>query len=288
MTIRKALETGIEKLKKTENEDAALDVCVLLCTILEKDKAYIYAHPESKLSEENESKFLDAINARCDGMPVAYITGGKEFMSLPFEVSPGVLIPRPETELLAETVISYISKKQANKKIDSAPLKVLDIGTGSGCVAVSIARFCSGCSVTATDISPEAEEITKRNAITNKVDNRIEVINSDLFSNLFGRKFDIIVSNPPYICRDDLFKLKRDVIGFEPRIALDGGREGLEIIKKIITEAPLHLNSGGLLAIEIGIGQQKQTLEIMGEYFSNIWMQKDLSGIPRVIAGIKL
>lgn len=288
MTIRKALEAGIEKLKKAEIEDAALDVCVLLCAVLDKDKAYIYAHPEFELSTNNESKYIDTLNARSEGMPVSYITGKKEFMALEFEVHPGVLIPRPETELLAEAAISYIAKKQTGKKSGIDHTSVLDLCTGSGCVAVSIARYCSRCTVTATDISPAAVEMTKINAIKNKVENKVEIIYSDLFSKLIGRKFDVIVSNPPYISENDLTKLKRDIICYEPRIALDGGKEGFDHIEKIIRESPSHLNRGGLLAIEIGIGQHMQTADRMSECFSNIQMQKDLSGIPRVIAGIKL
>ncbi|MDD4188884.1 MAG: peptide chain release factor N(5)-glutamine methyltransferase [Eubacteriales bacterium] len=288
MTIREALETGIRKLKKAEIEDAALDACVILCGILDSDKAYVYAHPEFELSEGDGTKYTEAINARFEGMPVSYITGKKEFMSLEFKVGPGVLIPRPETELLAETAILCISKKQEAKSGSRGGISVLDMCTGSGCLAVSIARYCSRCKVTAADILPEAVKTAKINAIKNNVENRVEILISDLFSELSGRKFDFILSNPPYVSHDDLPGLKNDIVCYEPNIALDGGREGLDHIKAIISEAPPHLNNGGMLALEIGKGQYLQVTEYMREYFNDIKIKKDLSGIPRVVSGVKL
>jgi len=209
-------------------------------------------------------------------MPIQYITNNQEFMKLNFYVDKNVLIPQPDTEILVEEVIE-ISKKINSKKI-------LDLCTGSGAIGVSLAKYLPNCEITAVDISKKALQIAKKNAIINEVEKQITFISSDLFSNLESQKFDIIVSNPPYIKRNDIENLEEQVKK-EPLIALDGGEDGLDFYKKIIKEAHKYLVSEGYLCLEIGYNQKDEVIKLIEkeETFKNIYSKKDLYGIDRII-----
>jgi release factor glutamine methyltransferase len=212
-------------------------------------------------------------------MPVAYITGVREFMSLDFFVRPGVLIPRPETELLAETVIDFV------KESGAPSVSILDLGTGSGCIAVSLAYYIGNCRVTAVDISEEALEVAQLNAEKNMVAGKIEFLRGDFFEPLRGSKFDIIASNPPYIPSGDIAGLGADVRDFEPVAALDGGADGLDFHRKIIREAKNYLTKNGFLVLEAGRGQADAIARLMNDYYHGIKVYGDIQGIPRVVAG---
>jgi release factor glutamine methyltransferase len=189
------------------------------------------------------------------------------------------LVPRQETELLVETVLSYC--KEHVKKTE-----ILDIGAGSGCISVSLAYYLPACRITSVDKMQNALDIARENALLNHVAERVELLKSDLFEGLAGRRFDAIVSNPPYIRSEDIPELQREVRCFEPMEALDGGADGLDFYRSIAAAAPTYIREGGLLAFETGYDQAARVAELMQDVFVNIQIVKDLAGIDRVVAGI--
>ena len=209
--------------------------------------------------------------------PVQYITGQTKFCGLDFIVNEDVLIPRPETELLVETVMA-VSKCQGVKVS-----RMLDLCTGSGCIAISLTKSIPECKIVASDISEAALDIARLNAEKNGVCDNIKFIQSDLFNNIIG-KFDIIASNPPYIAGYEFKSLQKEVL-MEPHIALDGGKDGLDFYRRIISEAARHLNRGGYLIMEIGFGQKESVAEIIknSNELELLEVKKDFSGIDRVI-----
>lgn len=337
MNIREALKEGISILKSADIEAPVVDAGVVLCHVLKRDKSFLYSHPEHVLTDEEYGRYIELIGKRASGMPVQYITGHREFMSLDFVVSPDVLIPRQDTEILVETVLEYARErrkeltgkqagmqgnkragsqaswqaaKQAGKRADMQAgrqaerqadsggggcLSILDIGTGSGCIAVSLAYYLEDCHVTASDLSEKALEVARINAVKNGVAEKIKFIKSDLFEALRKGKsscpfdtscaFDIIVSNPPYIAAAELMHLQREVRDYEPMAALDGGEDGLDFYRAIVREAVEFLKPGGLLAFEVGIGQAGYVSRLMEESFCNIKTVRDFGRIDRVVAG---
>lgn len=289
MTVREALRTGTEMLKSANIEAPAVDAGVILCHILKCSNVYLYAHDDKVLSEVEARNFLKSIENRMEGMPVAYIIGHREFMSLDFKVTPFVLIPRPETEILVETVISYARQMQAGNSNGYRHINILDIGTGSGCIAISLAYYLGDCRVTAVDISDKALEIAMDNACANGVKNKIIFIKSDCFSNIDeSGLFHVIVSNPPYISVQDMDCLQEEVKKYEPVSALNGGIDGLDFYRRIISDAPQYLHSNGMLAFEVGYNQAEKVSHLMEEHFNSIRKIRDLSGIYRVVTGIKM
>lgn len=278
MKIREALKKGIELLKTANIETPALEAGVMLCYALRCDRSYLYVYGENMLQPEEEALFFEIAEKRAQGVPLQYLTGEREFMSLNFHVAPGVLIPRHETEVLVETVIQYVG--QAEQAVE-----ILDIGTGSGCISVSLASYMKNCRVVAVDISEDALRIAKRNADSHGVGERITFIQSDLFGSLADRKFDCIVSNPPYIPSGEIAGLSVDVREHEPRIALDGGSDGLDFYRKIIEKAPVFLKDGGRIFFEVGFGQAEGVGGMLSGCFRNIEIYKDLAGIGRVVCG---
>jgi release factor glutamine methyltransferase len=211
-----------------------------------------------------------------EGMPLEHITHQREFMKLNFFVNENVLIPRQDTEVLVEEVI------QIAKKINAK--KILDLCTGSGAIAISLAKYLNDSEISATDISNEALKIAKKNAKINEVENQITFISSDMFTNIPKEKFDIIVSNPPYIKRDVIEKLDEQVKK-EPFIALDGGEDGLEFYRKIVKESYQYLKYGGYLCLEIGYDQKIDVIELIEneEKFEKIYSKKDLYDNDRIV-----
>lgn len=276
MTIKEAINDAIIKLKSCSGT-AWLDAYVILGDIIGKDKAYLIAHDDEILCRKDSQNFEQSIQKRISGMPVQYLTGRQEFMGLDFLVNSSVLIPRADTEILVEEVLKHI---RLNKSVDIA-----DIGTGSGCIAVSIAKNVENTSITAVDLSVNALQIAKQNAEMNNVEDRISFIHSNYFEALTGRTFDIIVSNPPYIASEVVESLQPEVKNFEPRTALDGGIDGLNCYRKIIKEAKKYLKRKGLLALEIGFDQAEQVSELIKkeESYCNLKVIKDLAGNNRVI-----
>jgi release factor glutamine methyltransferase len=293
MTLSEALRKGKDILKASGNEAPAGEVGVMLCSAAGCDRLFLYTHGDMRLDDYQEQRFMSMLQKRALGVPLQYITGMQEFMSLPFKVREGVLVPRQETELLVETVISCLGGKvelkatpndNANGSIVSG-LSILDIGTGSGCIAVSLAYYLPQAVLTAVDKMADALEIARENADMNGVAGRISFIQSDLFECLDGLKYDAIVSNPPYIRTDDIPGLQREVRCYEPLAALDGGSDGLYFYRAIIKDARLHLNENGLIAFETGYDQAAVVAGIMSDDFRDIEIKKDLSGIDRVVTG---
>lgn len=280
MILKEVFNKGIEILKEAKIDAPVVDAGVMLCHVLGCDKVFLYAHQDFVLSLHQINEFFRMVNMRAEGMPVQYITGHQEFMSLDFTVRPGVLIPRQDTEILVESVIDHARKLSADR------LDILDIGTGSGCIAISLAHYLKNSFVTAVDISDTALDTARLNAEKNGVSQRFVPVKSDLFSELGNVRFDIVVSNPPYIPGNEIAGLQREVSLFEPELALAGGEDGLLFYKRIIGEVERYLVPNGLLAFEVGSGQSQQLEEMMGSRFHNVHSVKDLAGINRVVLGL--
>lgn len=281
MILKEVLKKAIDILRSSNNESPAFEAGVLLCHFLKCDKVFIYSHGETKIESNIEKAFIGAVEKRSAGTPLQHITGHQEFMSLDFIVSPDVLIPRQDTEILVETVINFIRCRKACEKVN-----ILDIGTGSGCIAISLAHYIPCSQVTAVDISPAALNIAKKNAEILGTAKNMEFIQGSIFSeNLLMDKYDVIVSNPPYIPARDIDGLKHEVKGHEPILALDGGNDGLDFYRRISDIAAEALNTGGLIAFEVGLGQADDVAGIMRRKYNNIEIYRDLSEIQRVVTG---
>jgi release factor glutamine methyltransferase len=250
-----------------------IDSRVLLKTALKVNDAHIAAHPEQRLSRDERNRFLEWVQRRRAGEPIAYITGEREFYGLAFEVSPAVLIPRPETELLVDLALERIAPDQR--------CTALELGTGSGCVAVAIAKQRPGSRMVATDVAADAMNVARANARRHAAHN-IEFVPGDWFEALREESFDIIVTNPPYVALGDPHLSQGD-LRFEPRVALAGGEDGLDCIRKIAAGAQSRLRPGGWLLIEHGCDQGAPCLGLLrGLGYAEVRDFSDLSGLPRV------
>ena len=276
MTIMEAIKKGMIELKNSNIESPKLKSRLLMQFTLNKTRQYVIVNDMEELNKSDEKKYFDAILKIRKGIPLEHITHQKEFMKLNFFVNENVLIPRQDTEILVEEVIKIAQKTNAKK--------ILDLCTGSGAIAVSLAKYLPETEIAAVDISNEALKIAKKNAISNQVENQITFISSDMFTNLNDEKFDIIVSNPPYIKRNVIDTLDEEVKK-EPYTALDGGEDGLYFYKKIIKESYQYLKYGGYLCLEIGFDQKIDVIELIEneEKFENTYSKKDLYDNDRVI-----
>lgn len=281
MTIKDIIIKYSKELEEISSTPR-LDVETLLQNVLNVDRLYILLNLEKSLSEDEQKLFNELIEQRLNNRPIAYIVGNREFMGLDFYVQEGVLIPRPDTEILVEEVIEIAKNKGS--------INILDIGTGSGAITVSLAKYLENAQVTSVDISEVALEIGERNAINNDVKNRVQFIKSDLFSSLDkNMQFDIIVSNPPYIKREVIDTLDKQVKDFEPYNALEGGIDGLDFYRAITKQAKDFLKEGGVLAYEVGHDQSEDVSKLMEiDGYTNIYTKKDLQGIDRVVIGTSL
>lgn len=279
MNIEEILKKEINNLKQNNIENSTLKVKILLANILNVKKEYLLIHSEEEVKQEDKIKYENNINELIKGKPLQYITNKQEFMGLNFYVDENVLIPQPDTEILVEKAIEIAETIQKNK--------ILDMCTGSGCIAISLAKNINNAQIIATDISNNALNVANKNAINHNVENKIKFINSDMFNNI-EEKFDIIVSNPPYIETVTINKLEIEVQN-EPHLALDGGIDGLKFYKIIANNAFKYLNENGYLLLEIGYNQQEsvtQLLQDTGKY-KNIETIKDLGGNYRVVIARK-
>ena len=283
MEINKLLRLGVDKIKGRQYGNPILEATLLLGKLLKVDKVYIYTHGDEEVPDFVVDKFFEMIDRRKEGYPIQYIINEKEFMGLDFYVEEGVLIPRPDTEILVEYVLDYIDKVYGKEKID-----LLDIGIGSGAIGISIAYYKKNANVYGVDISDSALRVSNINRVRFNLNN-VTLIKSDLFENIDkNRKFHIIASNPPYISRRDMEILQEEVKNYEPKIALEGGLDGLDFYRRIIPESKCYLYQGGLLILEIGYDQNIQVRNMMErEGFINIKTLKDLQGFDRVVLGIK-
>ena len=266
--------TSIAEALRTAGIDSA-DSRVLLRAALGASAVHLAAHPEQALTEIESQRYRAWVERRRNGEPVAYIIGEREFYSLAIKVTPAVLIPRPETELLVEAALELIGA--------DAPARVLDLATGSGCVAVAIGKHRARAQVTATDISRDALAVGRGNAEAHGVD--IEFIECDWFAALSGRRFDLIVANPPYIAEGDPHLGSGD-LRFEPRQALIAGPDGLTCINSIVARANEHLDSGGWLLFEHGFDQAARCRNLLQRAgFEQVTSKRDLAGIERISGG---
>lgn len=276
MNISENLKKATEILSESGVVEARREANSLLAFVLNKDRTFLIAHSEYELSDEETSRFQDVLERRKQREPFQYIVGKQEFYGLDFFITKDVLIPRPETELIVEAAIEILQSEKNPR--------FLEIGVGSGCISVSVLYQNRTATATGLDISENALKIALRNAETHKVSERLELKISDVFAELEEEKFDLIVSNPPYIPSEDFDELQLEVRDFEPQIALTDGKDGLSIVEKIIEDAPKFLKSEGFLLMEIGIDQSNAVREM---FSPNIWNQveftNDLQGIPRML-----
>lgn len=276
MVIKECVARATEILKNAGIDTCVLDARVLMCNTLGKDDIYIAVNGDKAVSKNDEERFFALVGRRALYEPVAYITGEKEFMSLMFFVDKNVLIPRPDTEHLAELTIELIEKNGFSTAADFC--------TGSGAIAVSVAKACENVAMTGIDISPEALGVAERNRVRHKAEN-VRFMQADILKPADVGKYDIAVSNPPYISGEEMKRLDKTVDEYEPHIALYGGEDGLDFYRRITENAPRFLNGGGVLAFEVGHTQARAVAELMKKEFADINIRKDYGGIERVVFG---
>ena len=274
MRINELLEIGIEKLKTSQIKEPISIARRIMCFVLKKDKIYLVTNGNEEVEQSTKTEFLEAISKIQKHIPIQYITKKQEFMKMDFYVDENVLIPQPDTEIVVEEAIDIINRNKLSK--------VLDMCTGSGILAISIAKYTDASKITAVDISEKALEVAEKNAISNDVDTKIKFIKSDMFKNISG-KFDLIISNPPYI-RTDVIKTLSEEVKNEPILALDGGIKGLDFYNIIAENAKKYLNENGYLVLEIGYDQKKEVVNLLeAQEYSEIRVIKDMGGNDRVI-----
>ena len=279
-TIGELLDKASKELKEENIDTYILDAQLLLGNVLAKDKLYIITNRDKNVSLKDEKEYFELIEKRKNKMPIKYILGETEFMGLDFNVEEGVLIPRGDTEILVEEVLSIINEEDE--------LNVCDLCSGSGAIGISIANYRKKINVEEIDFYEVPEKVTKKNIIKHGLEGRVKFIKSDLLKEPInqGKKYDVIVSNPPYIKADEISNLMDDVKKYEPHTALDGGDDGLVFYKRIIEESKTTLNNEGVLAFEIGYDQGEEVSNLMKEAgFYNIKLVKDLAGLDRVVLG---
>jgi len=277
MVIKELLQNSIAKLRESGNDNPVFEVHALFRHILSVSATELVLLHDKNLSKKQEKKILEYIDRRLLGEPLQYILGTQEFMSLEFKVTPSVLIPRADTETLVEYVIDQ-------KKNDGFSL--LDIGTGTGCIPLSIAAFCPRAFVRGIDISKDAKKIAEENCKKLMLLSRASFELCDILNETPNGKYDIITSNPPYIKSEVISELQTEVKDFEPHLALDGGEDGLKFYRRICAIAPKLLTKSGILVFEIGYDQAKEVSDLMEPNFKDVTVIKDLCGNDRVVAGI--
>ena len=277
MKISDVLKLTAERLKNAKIESATLDAKLLLCEYLKKDKLYLIVNSQEEI--EIDDNFEVLVNRRENHEPMQYILGKAEFYGLDFNVNPNVLIPRPDTEILVERVVEFVKNN---------PYTIMDIGTGSGCIPISIAKNCKNAKLYTIDISEKATATAIENALLNNVQEKITFLNMDILQDFPYLELDCIVSNPPYIEEYVIPTLMKDVKDYEPRIALSGGDDGLIFYRRIIKKACETLKKDGLIAFEIGYNQAQAVTKLLADSnFNKIEVIKDLAGLDRVITATK-
>ena len=280
MNIEIAIKEACKELKNNQIESALLDSELLLSTVIKKDRKFILLNPDKELDQNDQYNFRDLILKRSRGKPLAYLTGTKSFWKYDFKVNEKVLIPRPDTEIIIEQVLKIYKNKEY--------INFLEVGVGSGCIALSILKEKRSFFGTGIDLSQDCIEISRYNAKKLGVNNRIKLLKSDV-DNLIFRKYDLIISNPPYIKKFDLNKLNREVIDYEPKMALDGGLEGLSVIRKVIKKSSELIKTHGKLILEIGHDQKELVKKMLkaNNFYVNKTL-KDLAKNDRCIISTKI
>lgn len=277
--IAEALLAGAQRLRRAGVPEPRREAASLLAHVCGWDRTFLITHAEEIVPPSHLEEFRSLLERRAAGEPLQYITGHTEFYKLDFEVTEDVLIPRPETELLVETALDLLR--------DAREPLVCDVGTGSGCIIISILHEITEARGLGLDVSEPALRVAERNALRHDVNERLELLLSDCFSALEAShaRFDVIVSNPPYVAEAALAGLQREVRDFEPRVALTPGGDGLRVIRRLLDEGPSFLKDGGHLIMEIGFDQHEAVEKLTD---TKVWqlldIHKDLQGIPRTVA----
>jgi release factor glutamine methyltransferase len=322
-SVRALLKFGIAQLREARVPSFTLAAELLLLHALERDRTWIYAHPEEIISAGDAARYFAFIARRAGGEPTQHLTRKQEFWGLEFEVTPEVLIPRPETEHVIEVALDRLAVRELRagrpQKNDGAGLLIADIGTGSGCIAVALAKELPGAKIYATDISPKALEVARRNAARHGFSDRIHFVECNFLDDVAhatvraryiaplqgnaaisaihesqvttheSRSFDLIVSNPPYVGRREAATLPREVRDHEPEVALFGGEEGHELYAALIAQVAQHLKPGGILVLELAHTSLPAVQPLLdAQTWTNVGITNDLAGIPRVIAAERL
>jgi release factor glutamine methyltransferase len=321
-SVRSLLKRGIAQLREADVPSFTLAAELLLLHVLGRNRTWLYAHPEEIIADADGRRFFDLIARRAAGEPTQYLTGKQEFWGLELEITQDVLIPRPETEHVIEVALDRLALRELRagrpRKSTGAGLQIADIGTGSGCIAIALAKELTAANFVATDISPAALAVAKRNATRHAVADRIHFIECNLLAfpvaaqhaapqpgampkgapfvshqspatNHQLRLFDLIASNPPYIGRREAPSLPREVRDHEPRSALFGGEEGYELYADLIAQAAQDLKPGGLLVLELGHNSLPAVQPLLdARNWTNVGVTNDLAGIPRILAAERL
>ena len=288
-----SLRDAIAQLEREHGPSATLAAELLLMHALGRDRTWIYAHPEHELDALARERYFSLVVQRASGVPTQYLTGHQEFWGLDFEVTPAVLIPRPETEHVLEVALERLGvSATGDAQRRHTEFRVADVGTGSGCIAISLAHELPAARIVATDISPAALEVARRNAAHHVVASRIEFIECNLLDSVFHQSpitihqsllFDLIASNPPYIGRSEAATLPREIREHEPEVALFGGETATEIYAPLIAQAAGSLKPGGILVLELGHNSAEHVSRLLDTpEWADVTLTKDLAGIPRV------
>ena len=318
MQLGQTLNTAIERLMAAGVPSPRMNAELLLMFVLGRDRAYLYGHPEHELGAEEQARYEDALAQRSQGIPAQYITGHQEFWGMDLIVSPAVLIPRPETEHVVERVLEIASttraepalslskgrtflsgnalRKTRNGKTTSKPatraeapaphVRIVDVGTGSGCIALALAKELPNAQIHATDISPAALEIARANAARHQLESRIQFHQTDLLQGIEKNAFDFVISNPPYVGESEEDSVQLEVRKFEPRTAVFAGPTGMEVIERLIPQAREVLSPGGWLIMEIS-GTIAQRVRDLLSGWQDLQITNDLQAIPRVASARK-
>lgn len=301
--VRGALKGGMARLRAVNTPSHTLAAELLLMHVLERDRTWLYTNPEAAIEAVVAEKYFALVARRAAGEPTQYLTGKQEFWGLEFEVTPAVLIPRPETEHVVEVALERLGRRGIRLDMatgePSPALRVVDVGTGSGCLAIALAHEIPHAEIFATDISPAALEVARHNAARHGVASQVHFVETDLLEALLrdkqsnGRQsslFDLVVSNPPYIAQSEAEQLPREVREHEPQVALFGGPAGNEMYARLIEQAGSLLSSGGILVLELGYDSAEYVRAIVAALpsWTNIRTTNDLAGIPRVLAAQRM
>ena len=295
MQLRQALNAAIERLTSAHVPSPRMNAELLIMFTLDCERAYLYAHPERVLTADERRRYDEALARRATGVPAQYITGHQEFWGLDLIVSPAVLIPRPETERVVETVLALVASAETQQNQDQrqragapAPrqLRIVDVGTGSGAIALALAMELPTAEIFATDVSAEALEVARSNAARHNLTSRIKFCVADLLGELPAGSFDFVVSNPPYVGESEEDSVQLEVRKFEPRHAVFAGPTGMEVIERLIPQARAALRPGGWLVFEISGTIADRVRHLLSDW-NEVEIRNDLQGIARVVVAKK-
>jgi release factor glutamine methyltransferase len=285
--LKDVLTSAVDRLTAARVGSPRMNAELLLMFTLECDRAYLFAHPERELTVEEQDRFEESLSQRAQGVPTQYITGHQEFWGMDFIVSPAVLIPRPETEHVIETVLQLVEKDDGGKASLPGPIQIVDLGTGSGSIALALAKELPRAEIHATDISAAALDVAHANAARHQLENRIHFHQTDLLQGFDPGTFDFVVSNPPYVGESEEDEVQLEVRKFEPRNAVFAGPTGLEVIERLIPQAHTMLKPDGWLVIEISGSIAHGVKRLLNDW-RQVQIVNDLQGIARVVAAQKI